>query len=61
MSQLRMQGVEKVDDGDKLVEKLVGQTCAFCGDGSLTSDRYKENMAVICECCGTPAAQLWEQ
>jgi len=42
-----------------VVRRLEGQDCQWCTDGRLERGRYKGNVAVICEDCDTPAAQLW--
>lgn len=43
-----------------LLEYLEHSNCAFCSDGSLVRTAFKGNDAVVCDCCGTPAAQVWE-
>ncbi|MFP8955164.1 HVO_A0556 family zinc finger protein [Natrialbaceae archaeon A-CW3] len=46
-------------DGRQLLSALEGRRCPSCRTGSLVRDRYKGNLAALCEECGTPQAQLW--
>jgi hypothetical protein len=46
-------------DRDALVDKLSGRDCHYCDDGTLSSGTYKDNTAVVCGDCDTPALQLW--
>ncbi|WP_338045779.1 HVO_A0556 family zinc finger protein [Natronorubrum tibetense] len=43
----------------ELLERLKGNDCQFCTDGSLVPGEYKGNSAVLCQSCQTPAVQLW--
>ncbi|RZV12508.1 hypothetical protein BDK88_1419 [Natrinema hispanicum] len=43
----------------QLLAILTGQSCPDCPDGELERARYKDNQAVVCDCCGTPRAQVW--
>ena len=45
--------------GHPVLDVLEGNSCAFCGDGTLRQDSYKGNRAVICDSCQTPSAQVW--
>ncbi|SEP21860.1 hypothetical protein SAMN04487948_12252 [Halogranum amylolyticum] len=42
-----------------LVEKLRERDCEYCTDGTLVEGTYKDNEAVVCDECDTPALQLW--
>ncbi|WP_345783334.1 HVO_A0556 family zinc finger protein [Natrialbaceae archaeon AArc-T1-2] len=42
-----------------LLEYLEHSDCAFCSDGSLNQMMFDGNDAVVCDNCGTPAAQVW--
>ncbi|EJN58131.1 HVO_A0556 family zinc finger protein [Halogranum rubrum] len=44
---------------DALVEKLRSRDCRHCSDGTLVEGTYKDNDAVLCDECETPALQLW--
>lgn len=48
-----------VNDGvgayTSVVDQLIGTACEFCEDGNLESGRFKGDLAVLCESCGTPA------
>jgi len=54
-----MQQIKERDDSHVIINRLTGQTCTFCDDGRLDSEKYKGNQAVVCEDCGTPVVQLW--
>lgn len=43
---------------DVLFERLVGRDCDYCEEGTLVRDTYKDNVALVCESCGTPTAQF---
>ena len=43
----------------QLLVTLEGVECDFCEGGTLERKMYKENVAAVCDSCGTPAAQLW--
>jgi hypothetical protein len=38
---------------------LVGADCGWCGATALGRGRYKDDRAVVCENCGTPALRLF--
>jgi len=40
-----------------VVAAVVGDTCAFCENGTLERDTYRGNDAAVCSTCGTPAVQ----
>lgn len=42
-----------------LLGQLAGADCQFCDDGTLHRDTYKENRALVCDCCETPGVQVW--
>jgi hypothetical protein len=44
---------------DVLVETLRERDCEYCSDGTLVEGTYKDNEAVVCDECETPALQLW--
>ena len=48
-----------VDNRDAVMESVLQGTCSYCGRDSLARESYKGNDAVVCEDCGTPAAQFW--
>lgn len=43
----------------KLVDQLRNRDCTYCEDGTLVVTTYKDNDAVVCEECETPALQIW--
>lgn len=51
--------ISVTSDRKRLVEKLRGQSCQYCEDGTLQTEQYKGNDAVVCAECETPALQLW--
>ncbi|WP_254532864.1 hypothetical protein [Natrinema gelatinilyticum] len=53
-----MQHIEEQDDPRVIVDRLMGQTCPFCDDRRLESEKHKGSQAVVCEGCGTPIVQL---
>lgn len=44
---------------EALVENLRNRDCQYCNEGSLSKGTYKENTAIVCDNCETPALQLW--
>lgn len=42
-----------------VVESLEETSCTFCDEGTLEQGVYKGKIAVICDSCETPGAQLW--
>lgn len=44
---------------ETLVENLRNRSCQHCSDGVLVEGTYKDNDAVLCDECETPALQLW--
>lgn len=42
-----------------LFEKLDTDDCTYCDDGTLVLTTYKDNDAIVCDDCGTPAVQVW--
>lgn len=61
MVQLRMKGVQNVrSDEETLLSRLEGDSCPYCTAGTLERDTYKDNVAVVCQSCGTPQVQLWD-
>lgn len=44
---------------EQLLAILEGRSCPACSDGELERDRYKGNVAVVCDSCATPRAQVW--
>lgn len=51
----------KTRSESSLLEQLEHCSCKFCSDGALVRATFKGNDAVVCDCCGTPAVQLWEE
>ncbi|MFD1563724.1 HVO_A0556 family zinc finger protein [Haloarchaeobius amylolyticus] len=43
----------------QLLAVLAGRSCPDCPDGELERATYKDKQAVVCDCCGTPRAQVW--
>ncbi|WP_254528931.1 HVO_A0556 family zinc finger protein [Natrinema gelatinilyticum] len=43
----------------RLLAILEGRPCPSCAEGTLERGRYKGNLAVVCNTCGTPRAQVW--
>lgn len=41
-----------------LLESFDDDDCTYC-DGDLVLGAYKDNDAIVCDDCGTPAVQLW--
>ncbi|WP_165872050.1 HVO_A0556 family zinc finger protein [Natrarchaeobius halalkaliphilus] len=44
---------------ERVLVALEGRPCPSCHDGKLERSTYKENRAAVCDCCGTPQAQVW--
>ncbi|ELY93569.1 hypothetical protein C482_19264 [Natrialba chahannaoensis JCM 10990] len=43
----------------QLLSLLEGRPCPACATGQLESQQYKDNLAAVCDSCGTPQAQIW--
>ncbi|WP_169316549.1 HVO_A0556 family zinc finger protein [Haloferax elongans] len=41
-----------------LLDSFDDDVCTYC-EGDLVTGSYKDNDAVVCADCGTPAVQLW--
>ncbi|GGC68120.1 MULTISPECIES: HVO_A0556 family zinc finger protein [Haloferax] len=41
-----------------LLDSFDEEDCTYC-DGDLVAGSYKDNDAIVCDDCGTPAVQLW--
>ncbi|RQG96030.1 HVO_A0556 family zinc finger protein [Natrarchaeobius chitinivorans] len=52
--------VESEPSAGTVVDALVGGNCSYCEDGTLVRDSYKGNAAAVCDCCETPAVQVWD-
>lgn len=46
-------------DRELLLDRLAGEECEFCDGGTLVRDTYKDNVALVCDDCGSPTAQFW--
>ncbi|WP_339102621.1 HVO_A0556 family zinc finger protein [Haloterrigena salinisoli] len=44
-----------------LLAQLEHRDCTYCSDGSLVRDQYKGNTAIVCDQCGVPTVQLWNE
>ncbi|MFC4543284.1 HVO_A0556 family zinc finger protein [Halosolutus amylolyticus] len=53
-------GRSRTVSGTDALALLERNDCAFCADGTLVRERYRDNDAVVCDQCGTPAMQLWD-
>ncbi|ELZ98175.1 hypothetical protein C440_02968 [Haloferax mucosum ATCC BAA-1512] len=42
----------------RLLDSFDTDDCTYC-DGDLVVEDYKNNDAIVCDDCGTPAVQLW--
>ncbi|WMT07495.1 hypothetical protein NP511_00480 [Natrinema thermotolerans] len=50
---------KRAGDREAALDEIVQGTCTYCEANALVRDTYKGNAAVVCEDCGTPAAQFW--
>ncbi|WP_084777715.1 HVO_A0556 family zinc finger protein [Natrialba sp. SSL1] len=50
---------KQTQDDPQLLSLLEGRPCPACSAGELESQEYKDNLAAVCDSCGTPQAQLW--
>ncbi|MFC7205447.1 HVO_A0556 family zinc finger protein [Haloferax namakaokahaiae] len=42
-----------------IFETMADDDCTYCDEGTLELRSYKDNDAIVCDDCGTPAVQVW--
>lgn len=50
---------ERAGDREAALDEIAQEMCSYCEADALARGTYKGNDAVVCEDCGTPAAQFW--